>query len=151
MIYITGDIHANPKRLGMNALAQRGIHMNPEDYIIICGDFGIPWVGESDETDHKWLEWLAQLSYTVLFVDGNHENFDQLCRYPVKNWSGGRVHELRPNLYHCCAAKSLPSKARPFSPSAAPSRQTRPSAGLASPGGPRKRHRQTTSTMPPRT
>ena len=100
MIYITGDIHANPKRLGMNALAQRGIHMNPDDYIIICGDFGIPWVGESDETDHKWLEWLAQLSYTVLFVDGNHENFDQLCRYPVKNWSGGRVHELRPNLYH---------------------------------------------------
>ena len=100
MIYVTGDIHANPERLGMDALTQRGIHMNPEDYVIVCGDFGIPWVGESDETDHKWLEWLAQLPYTVLFVDGNHENFDQLCRYPVKSWSGGRVHELRPNLYH---------------------------------------------------
>ena len=100
MIYVTGDIHANPERLGMDALAQRGIHMNPADYVIVCGDFGIPWVGESDETDHKWLEWLAQLPYTVLFVDGNHENFDQLCRYPVKSWSGGRVHELRPNLYH---------------------------------------------------
>ena len=47
MIYVTGDIHANPKRLGMDALAQRGIHMNPEDYVIVCGDFGIPWVGES--------------------------------------------------------------------------------------------------------
>ena len=100
MIYVTGDIHANPARLGMDALAQRGIHMNPEDYVIVCGDFGIPWVGESDETDHKWLEWLAQLPYTVLFVDGNHENFDQLCRYPVKSWSGGRIHELRTNLYH---------------------------------------------------
>ena len=100
MIYVTGDIHANPARLGMDALAQRGIHMKPEDYIIVCGDFGIPWVGESNETDHKWLEWLAQLPYTVLFVDGNHENFDQLCRYPVKSWSGGRIHELRPNLYH---------------------------------------------------
>ena len=45
MIYITGDIHANPERLGMDALAQRGIHMNSEDYVIVCGDFGIPWVG----------------------------------------------------------------------------------------------------------
>ena len=71
MIYVTGDIHANPERLGMDALAQRGIHMNPEDYVIVCGDFGIPWVGELNETDHKWLEWLAQLPYTVLFVDGN--------------------------------------------------------------------------------
>lgn len=53
MIYVTGDIHANPERLGMDALAQRGIHMNPADYVIVCGDFGIPWVGESDETDHK--------------------------------------------------------------------------------------------------
>ena len=33
MIYITGDIHANPERLGMDTLAQRGIHMNPEDYV----------------------------------------------------------------------------------------------------------------------
>ena len=100
MIYVTGDIHGEADRLGPEALKQRGIDMQPDDYIIVCGDFGIPWVGEKDEDDHRQMEWLAQLPYTVLFVDGNHENFDQLSRYPVKEWAGGRVHELRPNLYH---------------------------------------------------
>ena len=58
MIYVTGDIHANPERLGMDALAQRGIHMNPEDYVIVCGDFGIPWVGESmKQITSGWNGW----------------------------------------------------------------------------------------------
>ena len=100
MIYVTGDIHGEADRLGPETLKQRGIDMQPDDYIIVCGDFGIPWVGEKDEDDHRQLEWLAQLPYTILFVDGNHENFDLLSRYPVKEWAGGRVHELRPNLYH---------------------------------------------------
>ena len=55
MIYVTGDIHGEADRLGPETLKQRGIDMQPDDYIIVCGDFGIPWVGEKDEDDHRQL------------------------------------------------------------------------------------------------
>lgn len=39
-------------------------------------------------------------SFTTVFVDGNHENFDRLYSYPVKEWNGGKVHEIRPSVLH---------------------------------------------------
>ena len=33
-------------------------------------------------------------------MDGNHENFDRLNGYPVKEWHGGKVHEIRPSVLH---------------------------------------------------
>ena len=33
-------------------------------------------------------------------MDGNHENFDRLYSYPVKEWNGGKVHEIRPSVLH---------------------------------------------------
>lgn len=110
MIYVTGDIHANPERLGMDALAQRGIHVNPEDYVIVCGDFGIPWVGESDKTDHKWLEWLAQLPYediinTILAIQQTYKMFQRVftkAHYPAIFTKGpDGIHVTFPDLPGC--------------------------------------------------
>lgn len=36
----------------------------------------------------------------MLFIDGNHENFDKLNSSPVKIWSGGKVHKIRSNVIH---------------------------------------------------
>ena len=44
MIYITGDIHAAYERLLPDTLAKQNIVMQPEDVLIVAGDFGIPWV-----------------------------------------------------------------------------------------------------------
>ncbi|MCR5237802.1 MAG: metallophosphoesterase [Lachnospiraceae bacterium] len=75
--------------------------MTKDDYVIICGDFGGVWDAGSESRNEKyWLDWFAERSYTLLFVDGNHENFDRLNAYPVKTWHGGKVHELRPNVMH---------------------------------------------------
>jgi hypothetical protein len=38
--------------------------------------------------------------YTVLFVDGNHENFDALAQYPITEWNGGKVQIIRENVIH---------------------------------------------------
>ena len=43
-------------------------------------DFGCVWAG--DRQDAYWLDWLQDKPFTTLFVDGNHENFDLLSRYP---------------------------------------------------------------------
>ena len=44
---------------------------------------------------------LSELPYTILFVDGNHENFDRLLsEFPIEDWNGGKVHKIRPNIIH---------------------------------------------------
>jgi len=46
------------------------------------------------------LDQLEKENYTILFVDGNHENFDELYKYPVESWRGGKVHRVRKNVIH---------------------------------------------------
>ncbi len=95
-IFITGDCHAAYSRLGFKMFPEsRGL--TKDDYLIICGDFGL-W-DESDEMEY-WLKWLDSRPYTVLFVDGNHENFDLLNRFEVREWKGGHVHFIRPSVIH---------------------------------------------------
>ena len=101
MIYITGDIHGEPqKRFAFHCFPE-GREMTKDDYVIIAGDFGCVWDyrGESKHEKHD-LDWLENLPFTVLFVDGNHDNFERLNKYPTKAWKGGRVHVIRPHVLH---------------------------------------------------
>ena len=75
--------------------------MTKDDYVIICGDFGGVWnVDEESKRETWWMDWLEGRSFTTLFVDGNHENFDRLYVYPVEEWKGGKVHKVRPSVIH---------------------------------------------------
>ena len=100
MIYITGDIHGSPERLGVHSFYEQK-EMTRDDVVIICGDFGMVWEesGES-ASEQYWLKWLEDKPFTTVFVCGNHENFDRLYQYPVKEWHGGKVHEIRPHVLH---------------------------------------------------
>jgi Putative NADH-flavin reductase len=71
--------------------------MTKDDYVIVCGDFGI-W----DDVPEEWhrLDWLNEKPFTTLFVDGNHENFDRLYAMPVSEWHGGQVHFVRDSIIH---------------------------------------------------
>ena len=46
------------------------------------------------------LDELAEKPYQILFIDGNHENFNALNSYPVEEWNGGKVHRIRKNILH---------------------------------------------------
>lgn len=100
MIYITGDCHSDFRRFSMDNFPEQK-EMTKEDTVIICGDFGGIWNkdGESKEEAY-WLNWLEDKPFTTVFVDGNHENFKRLYSYPIKEWNGGRVHEVRPHVLH---------------------------------------------------
>lgn len=102
MIYITGDCHSNFIRFDPDNFPEQE-KMTKNDYMIICGDFGGIWHLKNDrhyEYAEDWLDWLDELPFTTLFVCGNHENFDRLYSYPVKEWKGGKVHEIRPSVFH---------------------------------------------------
>ncbi|MFR6698645.1 MAG: calcineurin-like phosphoesterase [Faecalibacterium sp.] len=45
--------------------------------------------------------------YTLLFLDGSHENYDLLAQYPETERFGGRVQSLGGNVYHVCRGSVL--------------------------------------------
>ena len=97
MVFATGDTHGNFLRFRPENFPEQE-NMTKNDYVIICGDFGGVWDGSKKE--RQTLDWLESLPFTVLFVSGNHENFDLLKKLPVEEWHGGKVQFIRPHVIH---------------------------------------------------
>ena len=97
MIYATGDCHGNFRRFQPEYFPEQA-GMTKNDMVIIAGDFGGVWFGDS--RDDETLDWLERLPFTLAFVCGNHENYDALERYPVAEWHGGKIHRVRPHVLH---------------------------------------------------
>lgn len=97
MVFVTGDTHGNwMNRLKVDSFSEQK-EMTKDDYVIICGDFGI-W---DDSKREKYnLDWLEDKTFTTLFVSGNHENYDILDSLPVEEWHGGKVNFVRPSVIH---------------------------------------------------
>lgn len=99
MIYITGDIHG---KIDIHKLNRKNFSeqktLTRDDYVIICGDFGLVW--NNDAEDLYWQKWLENKNFTTLWIDGNHENFDLLSTYPLKEWHGGLVQYIKPHVIH---------------------------------------------------
>lgn len=102
-VWITGDIHGNPVRLSSDSFYEQKEFSKKKDenIIIILGDFGIVWNRDIESKQEKyWLDWITHKPFTIIFVDGNHENHKRLATYPIKEWHGGKVHEIRSNVLH---------------------------------------------------
>ena len=100
MIYITGDTHiptSDIQKLGSRRFGEQK-DLTKEDFVIICGDFGGVWNGGNEEK--YWLGWLDKKSFTTLFIDGNHENFDMLNRYETEDFCGGMSHKITDSIRH---------------------------------------------------
>ena len=100
MIYITGDCHSDFRRFSTKIFTEQK-EMTKDDYVIICGDFGGVWDKDRESSREKYnLDWLDSKSFTTLFIDGNHENFDRLDAFPVEEWHDGKVHKIRNSVIH---------------------------------------------------
>ena len=104
MIYITGDTHIpiDIHKLNTENFPEQKF-MTKEDFVIICGDFGGVWCFPNTKgykEDLYWLKWLNSRNFTILFVDGNHENFPMLSTFPVIEKFGGKVGKITDSVYH---------------------------------------------------
>lgn len=115
MIYVTGDTHIP---IDIHKLSSRIFtdqeSMTKDDYLIVCGDFGlifnyretgfdVPSCPEDicwSKEELFWYEWLNEKPFTTLWVDGNHENYDRLKKYPVSEWYGGKVQKVSDSIIH---------------------------------------------------
>ncbi|MDR1410552.1 MAG: metallophosphoesterase [Oscillospiraceae bacterium] len=94
MVYVTGDMHGIQERFAAPALRK----LKKSDFLLVCGDFGFIWDGGKDEA--SFLKKIGNKKYTVAFVDGSHENFDLLDKYPLEEWGGAQARHINGNLWH---------------------------------------------------
>lgn len=87
MVYITGDIHGDPRRI---VEFSKKYELTEQDIIVILGDVGANYdLGLRDE----WMKgMLSAIAPTILCIHGNHEaRPETVLGYAEKKWNGGTV------------------------------------------------------------
>lgn len=92
-IYLTGDTHGT----WFNIMRIKNV---PNCIHIVLGDFGFIWGAETESNLFKLERDLNKNNNLLLFIDGNHENFEKLNQYPVEEWNGGLVHRITNHILH---------------------------------------------------
>lgn len=95
MVYITGDLHGNQWEW-LNDIEPL---LHSGDTILFAGDFGFGMM-YGPLSEEMFYDRIEEKNITLLFADGNHENFDRLNAYPVETFRGGKVHKIRKNVLH---------------------------------------------------
>ena len=94
MIILTGDIHGDITRL-LNIQEEK--ELTKEDYIIVAGDFGMIWNINTYQENLKKIK--KYVKAKVLFVDGNHENFNLLEQFPICSFADNLAQKINDQVY----------------------------------------------------
>ena len=98
-IFITGDTHGflDTNKLSAAKWKEKK-KLTKDDYLIILGDTAIVWYGGTKDNDIR--DWYEAQPFTTLFIDGNHDNHRSLSTMKEEDWNGGKVHRIRPSVFH---------------------------------------------------
>ena len=96
MLYVKGDIHGNIWEL---ANACELAHLTREDYLVVVGDCGIPFGVNAPHFDvsnfRGQVQELGYLNYNVVFVAGNHDDYDFIEQLPkVTKFNNDNVRQM---------------------------------------------------------
>lgn len=97
-IFVTGDIHRLIDIRKLTDFFDEHDDLTKDDHLIICGDVGVCW--NRSRKDQEVREILSGLPVTVLWIDGNHENFDLIDEYDIEMWNSGKVHFIEEDIIH---------------------------------------------------
>ena len=93
MVYITGDIHGD-----LSDLDSRNIgRLKKGDTLIVTGDFGFIW--NNSKSELRNIKKLSKKKFTILFVEGVHENFELLENYDECEIFGAKAKKITDNIY----------------------------------------------------
>lgn len=116
MIWLCGDTHGE---LDLSKVGEFFEELSfyqrvtKDDYLIILGDVGVCW--NDGATDEFVKSCLHDLPCTVLWLDGNHENFDLIAEYPVtEDWNGGKVQFITEDIIHLMRGQVYELKGKTF-------------------------------------
>ena len=109
MIFITGDTHGDIDYQRLLELKQ--YHLSYDDYLIICGDAGICW---SPDTLQYHLDLYNDIGCTIIFIDGNHENFVMLAQCPLVEYCGALMHQIDEHIFHVLRGEIMTLEGKRF-------------------------------------
>lgn len=97
-IYVCGDLHGNLDKRRFNDFPD----LNEDDILIVCGDFGYLEREEKKREERKKLKELTKTvnGATILFIDGNHENFKEIENLEFKCLFGNEVGVVTDKIFH---------------------------------------------------
>ena len=95
MIFITGDTHGDIDYRKLLVLKEK--KLSYDDFLIICGDAGICW---SPQIFQYHLNLYNEIGCTIIFIDGNHENFHMLNQYQLVEYKGALMHQIDKHIFH---------------------------------------------------
>ncbi len=102
MIFITGDTHGHVDFKKLQALKE--MNLSFEDYLIILGDAAIVWsVGELEYYKNLY----RSIGCTILYIDGNHENFELLNTFPLVEFKNALMHQIDEHIFHILRGEIL--------------------------------------------
>jgi DNA repair exonuclease SbcCD nuclease subunit len=109
MIFITGDTHGDVDYKKLLVLKEK--NLSYDDYLIICGDVAICW----SYSDFKsFLTLYNDIGCTILFIDGNHENFDMLEEMPLVEYKGALMHQIDTHIFHILRVEIMTLEGKTF-------------------------------------
>ena len=109
MIFITGDTHGDIDYRKLLALKER--NLSYDDYLIICGDAGICW---SIRDSAYFLSLYNAIGCTIIYVDGNHENFSMLNELPLVEYKGAVMHQVDEHIFHVLRGEIMTLEGKTF-------------------------------------
>jgi len=99
MVFVCGDTHI-PWDIHRLLSFEKYGSFTKDDLMIILGDCGLLWRAQPDDRELCWTEWLNDRPYTILAIDGNHENHFRLSQLPVVKKFGGKVGKVSRSIFH---------------------------------------------------
>ena len=101
MIYITGDLHGDINSVRGSNIMNTLKTLTEDDFLIVTGDFGYIWNNAYTPKETGILNNLRHTvnNATILFVDGNHENFERLYNLPTVEMFGNEVGIANDGIY----------------------------------------------------
>ncbi len=94
MICITGDIHGDMSRFKNKKIRR----LRKNDLLIVCGDFGFIW--DNSKKEQSIIKKIGRKRYYTLFVEGCHENYNTLKKFPETEFCGGKANVISGRLMH---------------------------------------------------
>ena len=98
--FVTGDTHGTKHFRHLEKFATfYEDDLTKKDVMIICGDAGLTWFNDCCKNISIILSY-NDLPCTIVIVDGNHENFATLRKYPEIEKFGGPVYKLASSVFY---------------------------------------------------
>ena len=97
MVYFSGDTHGDIDVQKLFRLSSER-SLTRDDIIIILGDCGVVFYKPGEKLK-RMIELYESIGATILYIDGNHENFPLIETYPVTEIFGAKANRISDHVY----------------------------------------------------